>query len=245
MLKIERISVKGRMRVRLIGNFKAEHINQVKAEIEICDSAPALDLKEVDLVDLEAVRFLNACRLKGTRVLHAPTYIRTWMVQERRAAGIERTMGDSGQQLSQNQTDFRREGKMVRESEQKNKELVLKGFETLFNRRDYAAAEKFWSPDYIQHSAHVPPGRDGLFNLVRSMPMGFKYEHGLIVADGEYVIVHGRFSEHRLGPVNWVAADILRIKDGVMAEHWDVLQDEASRSTSKSGLPMFGDTFSG
>ena len=243
MLKIERISVKGRMRGRLIGSFKAEHINQVKAEIEICDPAPALDLEEVDLVDLDAVRFLNACRLKGIPVLHASTYVRTWMLQERRAARIERKTGDSGQQLSQNQTDFCKEENMAADFEEKNKTLVLTGFETLFNRRDYAAAEKSWSPDYIQHSAHVPPGRDGLFNLVRSMPTGFKYDHGLIVADGEYVIVHGRFSEHSLGPANWVAADILRIKDGVMAEHWDVLQDEASQSSSKSGLPMFGESF--
>jgi predicted SnoaL-like aldol condensation-catalyzing enzyme len=132
---------------------------------------------------------------------------------------------------------------MATELENKNKELVLKGFDTLFNKRDYTAAEKFWSPDYIQHSAHIPPGREGLFNLVKSIPPTLKYEHGTIVADGDFVIVHGRFSGMGL-PVNWIAADILRIKDGVMAEHWDVIQDEASRSSSKSGLPMFGDKFS-
>ena len=125
-----------------------------------------------------------------------------------------------------------------------NKALVLKAFDTLFNKRNYAAAEKFWSPNYIQHSAHIPPGRDGLFNLVKSLPQALKYEWGTIVAERDFVIVHGRFSGHRLGPVNWVAADIVRIKDGVLAEHWDVLQDEASRSSSKSGLPMFGDKFS-
>ena len=134
---------------------------------------------------------------------------------------------------------------MATELEKKNKELVLKGFDTLFNERDYAAAEKLWSPDYIQHSAHIPPGREGLFNLVKSIPPTLKYEHGTIVGDGDFVIVHGRFSGHGLSPVNWIAADILRIKDGVMAEHWDVIQDEASRSSSKSGLPMFGDKFSG
>ena len=48
--------------------------------------------------------------------------------------------------------------------ETKNKARVLEAFDTLFNRRDYAAAEKFWSPDYIQHSAHIRPGREGLFN---------------------------------------------------------------------------------
>ena len=94
------------------------------------------------------------------------------------------------------------------------------------------------------HLAHIPPGREGLFNLVKSIPPTLKYEHGAIVAEGDFVIVHGRFSGMGL-PVNWIAADILRIKDGVMAEHWDVIQDEASHSSSKSGLPMFGDKFSG
>ena len=55
--------------------------------------------------------------------------------------------------------------------EEKNKAIVREAFETLFNRRDYMAAERFWSPDYIQHSAHIPPGRDGLFNLIRSIPV--------------------------------------------------------------------------
>jgi hypothetical protein len=41
--------------------------------------------------------------------------------------------------------------------EEKNKELVLKAFDTLFNKRDYAAAERYWSPYYIQHSAHIEP----------------------------------------------------------------------------------------
>jgi predicted SnoaL-like aldol condensation-catalyzing enzyme len=112
--------------------------------------------------------------------------------------------------------------------EEKNKALVLKAFDTLFNQRDYLAAERYWSPKYIQHSAVVPPGRDGLFNLVKNSPPTLKYEPGIIVADGNLVIVQGRF----LGmgePVNWIAADILRIEDGVMVEHWDVIQDEASQ----------------
>jgi predicted SnoaL-like aldol condensation-catalyzing enzyme/ketosteroid isomerase-like protein len=125
----------------------------------------------------------------------------------------------------------------------KNKALVLKAFETLFNERDYAAAERYWSPNYIQHSAHIGTGRDGLFNLVKSAPATMKYEHGTIVADGDFVIVHGRFSGHGLGTANWIAADICRIKDGVMVEHWDVLQDEATKDQSKSGLPMFGTSF--
>jgi predicted SnoaL-like aldol condensation-catalyzing enzyme len=126
--------------------------------------------------------------------------------------------------------------------EEKNKALVLKAFDTLFNKRDYAAAEKYWSPNYIQHSAHIEPGRDGLFNLIRNTPPTLRYEHQLIVAEGDYVIVHGRFSGTGR-PVAWVAADIVRIENGRLAEHWDVLQDEATKAESKSGLPMFGDRF--
>jgi predicted SnoaL-like aldol condensation-catalyzing enzyme len=126
--------------------------------------------------------------------------------------------------------------------EDKNKATVLEAFDTLFNRRDYAAAEKFWSADYIQHSAHIPPGRDGLFNLIKASPPSLKYEHGLIMAEGDFVIVQGRYSNTGL-PVNWIVADIVRIDNGVLAEHWDVIQDEASKEQSKSGRPMFGNQF--
>lgn len=131
---------------------------------------------------------------------------------------------------------------MASELEDKNKKLVLKAFDTLFNQRDYDAAKKLWSPDYIQHSAHIPPGRDGLFNLVKGIPPTLRYEPGEILAEGDLVIVHGRYSG--IGqPANWIVADIVRIQAGVLAEHWDVIQDEATRATSKSGLPMFGDKF--
>jgi predicted SnoaL-like aldol condensation-catalyzing enzyme len=126
--------------------------------------------------------------------------------------------------------------------EEKNKELVLKAFDTLFNKRDYAAAEGYWSPNYIQHSGHIEPGRKGLFNLIKTMPPKFKYEPGTIVAEGDFVIVHGRFSDFG-EPVNWISADIVRIRDGILVEHWDVIQDEATQGQSRSGLPMFGDVF--
>ena len=131
---------------------------------------------------------------------------------------------------------------MSQSRESRNKALVLEAFDTLFNKRDYAAAERFWSPNYVQHSAHIEPGRDGLFNLVKASPAALKYEPGVIVAEGDFVIIHGRFSG--IGrPRSWIAADVVRIADGVLAEHWDVLQDEAARAESKSGLPMFGDRF--
>ena len=125
---------------------------------------------------------------------------------------------------------------------EQNKALVMEAFDTLFNKRDYAAAERFWSPDYIQHSAHIAPGREGLFNLIKSVPPTLKYEPGMIVAEGDLAIVHGRFSNLGL-PVNWIAADIVRIQNGILVEHWDVIQDEATEEQSKSGRPMFGKTF--
>ncbi len=123
-----------------------------------------------------------------------------------------------------------------------NKALVQEAFDTLFNRRDYTAAEHFWSPDYIQHSAHIPPGRAGLFELIKGLPSTLKHEVGTIMAEGDLVIVHGRYSGAGL-PANWIVADVLRIQDGVFVEHWDVIQDEATREQSKSGAPMFGLTF--
>jgi predicted SnoaL-like aldol condensation-catalyzing enzyme len=128
--------------------------------------------------------------------------------------------------------------------QERNNALVLEAFNTLYNQRDYVAAESFWSSKYIQHSAHIAPGRAGLFNLVRTLPSSLKYEHGAIAAEGDHVMVHGRFSG--LGtPAAWIVVDILRIENGVLAEHWDVIQDEATQEQSKSGRPMFGDSFPG
>ena len=125
---------------------------------------------------------------------------------------------------------------------EQNKRLVLAAFDTLFNKRDYAAAEKFWSPDYIQHSAHIEPGREGLFNLIKNLPATLKWTHGVILAEDDFVIVHSRYSGHGL-PAPWIVADIVRIENGLLAEHWDVIQDEATKEQSKSGSPMFGTSF--
>lgn len=127
-------------------------------------------------------------------------------------------------------------------TEDANKALVIEAFDTLFNKRDYAAAERFWSPNYIQHSGHIQPGRTGLFDLVKALPADLRYEHGLVVADGDYVMLYGRYSN--IGrPVNWIVADVVRVAHGALIEHWDVIQDEATRAQSRSGLPMFGDSF--
>ena len=131
---------------------------------------------------------------------------------------------------------------MSQSTEARNKAIILEAFDTLFNKRDYDAAERFWSPNYVQHSAHIEPGRDGLFNLIKSMPPQFKHEHEQVVSDGELVIVHSRFSGFGQAK-NWIVADFVRVVDGVLVEHWDVVEDEASQAESKSGRPMFGDRF--
>ncbi len=131
---------------------------------------------------------------------------------------------------------------MSKTTPEQNKARMLEAFDALFNRRDYAAAEAFWSDRYIQHSAHIAPGRDGLFDLIRSLPTTLRYESQLVLAEGDYVIAHGRFSGSGR-PAAWIAADIVRFEDGKLAEHWDVLQDEATEAESVSGLPMFGDRF--
>ena len=59
----------------------------------------------------------------------------------------------------------------------------------------------------------------------------------MVVAEGDFVILHRRYSGHGL-PLNWIVADIVRMKDGILVEHWDVIQEEAARESSKSGLPM-------
>jgi hypothetical protein len=83
---------------------------------------------------------------------------------------------------------------MPKTTPEQNKALVLEAFDTLFNRRDYAAAERLWSPNYIQHSAHIAPGRDGLFDLIKSIPPTLKYEAGPSWLREASLIVHGRFS---------------------------------------------------
>jgi predicted SnoaL-like aldol condensation-catalyzing enzyme len=134
---------------------------------------------------------------------------------------------------------------MTQALEERNNRIVLTAFETLFNKRDYERARGAWSPDYIQHSAHIPPGRDGLFELIRNAPATLRYENQLTVANGDFVMLHGRFSGLGEGVPNWIVVDVVRLENGILAEHWDVIQDEATKAQSKSGRPMFGTTFPG
>ena len=78
-LRIERVQGG----IRLSGEFRVGHLDQVKTEIERCESPVVLDLEELDLIDLECVRFLNACESAGVLILHCSAYMREWMLQER------------------------------------------------------------------------------------------------------------------------------------------------------------------
>jgi predicted SnoaL-like aldol condensation-catalyzing enzyme len=131
---------------------------------------------------------------------------------------------------------------MINSASPANKAFVLMAFDTLFNKRDYKTAEAFWSPDYIQHSAHIPQGREGLFDLIKSLPPSLRYENDVVMAEDDLVMLHGRFSGTGL-PADWIATDIVRLHEGRLVEHWDVLQDESTKASSKSGLPMFGTVF--
>src|ERR1017187_7575504 len=104
------------------------------------------------------------------------------------------------------------ETSMPKTTPEQSKALVLEAFDTLFNKRDYAAAERFFSERYVQHSAHIPPGRDGLFNLVRGLPDTLRYENHVILAEGGAVIARGRFSGQGR-PRAWIAADVVRLED--------------------------------
>jgi predicted SnoaL-like aldol condensation-catalyzing enzyme len=123
----------------------------------------------------------------------------------------------------------------------RNKAIVIEAFETLFNRRDTEKAKQFWSPDYIQHSALIPAGRDGLFSTIKNAP-DMRYDHQLAVAEADYVMIHGRFS-HIGQAANWIVVDICRLQGGVLVEHWDVIQDEVGQAVSAGGHPMFGRAF--
>lgn len=126
--------------------------------------------------------------------------------------------------------------------EEANRAIAVKAFDRLINKRDFVAAEKYWSPNFIQHSATVPQGRDGLFNLFKRRPPEFRYEFGLVMASNDYVVLHGRVTGNGQ-PRATIVADILRVENGVFLEHWDVQQPEATEAEANGRRPMWGDRF--
>ena len=118
-----------------------------------------------------------------------------------------------------------------------NKALISKVMQAVFVRRDSSVVQQHFAKDYVQHNPMIPNGRDAIPSLMSRLTAGFLYEPGMIIAEGELVMIHGRYTGW--GPKPMVAVDIFRVVDGKLVEHWDVLQEEIPASASANGNPMF------
>ena len=119
-----------------------------------------------------------------------------------------------------------------------NKQLVSSAMHELFVTRDAAKAVRlYFGKPYLQHNPMIPDGAEDLPKVVASLPANFKYEPGVIVADGDFVMIHGLYTGW--GPKPLVTVDIFRVKNGKLVEHWDVMQENVPASQTKSGRPMF------
>ena len=124
---------------------------------------------------------------------------------------------------------------------EQNKAIVLEAIETLLNKHDYAAAERFLVARLYPAQCCCCAGARGALRICQGGAERAALRDR-VDRRRDYVMVHGRISG--IGqPANWVVVDIVRIENGLIAEHWDVIQDEATRVSSKSGRPMFGASF--
>ena len=125
-------------------------------------------------------------------------------------------------------------------SAEANRALVLAGIKGVFVDRDPSAVDRLFSADYRQHNPQIPNGPAAIKALLGNLSRDFKYEPGLVMADGDYVSIHGRYTGW--GPKPMIAVDIFRVANGKIAEHWDVMQEEVPAAQSASGNSMFIET---
>jgi len=118
-----------------------------------------------------------------------------------------------------------------------NKQIALHALTGAFVDRDPAVVAQYFAPNYIQHNPSIPDGPAPIPGLIANLDKDFSYEPGMVVAEGDLVMVHGRYVGW--GPKPLVAVDIFRLADGKLAEHWDVMQEEVPASATASGNPMF------
>jgi predicted SnoaL-like aldol condensation-catalyzing enzyme len=118
-----------------------------------------------------------------------------------------------------------------------NKALVLAAITGVFVDRDPTVVDRLFSPDYRQHNPQIPNGPASIKALMAGLSKDFKYERGFVAAEGDLVMIHGRYTGW--GPKPMVAVDIFRVADGKVAEHWDVLQEEVPAGKSANGNSMF------
>ena len=125
-------------------------------------------------------------------------------------------------------------------STEANKALVLAGIKGVFIDRDPSAVDRLFSADYRQHNPQIPNGPAAIKALLGNLSRDFKYEPGFVMADGDYVSIHGRYTGWGSKPM--IAVDIFRVANGKIAEHWDVMQDEVPAAQSANGNSMFIET---
>jgi predicted SnoaL-like aldol condensation-catalyzing enzyme len=129
-------------------------------------------------------------------------------------------------------------GKHFRETKmESNKEIVLKVLRGAFIERDVSVVDRYFSPNYVQHNPMIPNGAKAIATLIPTLKDKLSYEMGMAVAEGDLVMVHGRYIGW--GPKPLIAVDIFRVKEGKVVEHWDVMQEEVPASATASGNPMF------
>ena len=117
-----------------------------------------------------------------------------------------------------------------------NKEIVLEVLRRAFIDRDPTVVEEYFSASYKQHNPAIPDGPSAIAKMIPTLT-ALTYEPGMAVADGDLVMVHGRYTGW--GPQPMVAVDIFRVKDGKVVEHWDVMQEEVGPADTVSGHAMF------
>jgi predicted SnoaL-like aldol condensation-catalyzing enzyme len=120
---------------------------------------------------------------------------------------------------------------------ERNKAAVLEFLTTAFNSKDFTALDRYLHPDYLQHNPFIPPARAGLRTFIADLPDASRYEPGAVIAEGDLVMIHGRYSGSTETPL--VVVDIFRFEEGLVVEHWDVLQDEVPAKDAVAGNHMF------
>jgi predicted SnoaL-like aldol condensation-catalyzing enzyme len=123
--------------------------------------------------------------------------------------------------------------------ESRNKSVIVEVLTSAWTRRDFTALEKWFSPDYIQHNPLIPGKRDGLRNYVKNLPEGRRYEPSLVLAEGNIVMIYGRYIGGGGTAKTLVGADIFRFENDMVVERWDVLQEEVPVEKTAAGNPMF------
>jgi len=123
------------------------------------------------------------------------------------------------------------------ENTTRNKAIIIDALTSAYAKRDFTPLEQWFAPDYIQHNVFIPGKRAGLRSFVESLPVGRSYEHGMIVAEGDLVMVHGRYSGGARKA--FIAVDIFRFEGDRVVEHWDVLQEELPAEQTVAGNAMF------